>query len=110
MPLPLILAGVALAAAGYGVKKVDADILSEETNEYIKYINEGNDLLEEAEEVIKAVASDCEFALARFEEKKCYIRNQVISEFSHHFNQLKGFELSNKKIAWKISNSLCQIH
>ncbi|MCQ2924020.1 sortase [Helicobacter pylori] len=29
------------------LKKVDADILSEETNEYIKYINEGNDLLEE---------------------------------------------------------------
>ncbi len=55
------------------------------------------DLLEKAEEVIKAVASDCEFALARFEEKKCYIRNEVISEFSHHFNQLKGFELSNKK-------------
>ncbi|WP_164859053.1 sortase [Helicobacter pylori] len=54
-------------------------------------------MLEEAEEVIKAVASDCEFALARFEEKKCYIRNQVISEFSHHFNQLKGFELTNKK-------------
>ncbi|WQZ84038.1 sortase [Helicobacter pylori] len=54
-------------------------------------------MLEEAEEVIKAVASDCEFALARFEEKKCYIRNQVISEFSHHFNQLKGFELRNKK-------------
>ncbi len=54
-------------------------------------------MLEEAEEVIKAVASDCEFALARFEEKKCYIRNQVISEFSHHFNQLKRFELSNKK-------------
>lgn len=79
------------------LKKVDADILSEETNEYIKYINEGNDLLEKAEEVIKAVASDCEFALARFEEKKCYIRNEVISEFSHHFNQLKGFELSNKK-------------
>ncbi len=41
-------------------------------------------MLEKAEEVIKAVASDCEFALARFEEKKCYIRNQVISEFSHH--------------------------
>lgn len=84
-----------------GLKKVDADILSEETNEYIKYINEGNDLLEEAEEVIKAVASDCEFALARFEEKRCYIRNHirnhVISEFLHHFNQLKGFELSNKK-------------
>ncbi|WQZ69346.1 sortase [Helicobacter pylori] len=54
-------------------------------------------MLEKAEEVIKAVASDCEFALARFEEKKCYIRNEVISEFSHHFNQLKGFELINKK-------------
>ncbi|MCQ2903627.1 sortase [Helicobacter pylori] len=76
----------------------------------MKYINEGNDLLEEAEEVIKAVASDCEFALARFEEKKCYIRNQVISEFSHHFNQLKGFELINKKgmenIQLHISNTL----
>ncbi|MDZ5288013.1 sortase [Helicobacter pylori] len=67
-------------------------------------------MLEEAEEVIKAVASDCEFALARFEEKKCYIRNQVISEFSHHFNQLKGFELSNKKgmenIQLHVSNTL----
>ncbi len=67
-------------------------------------------MLEEAEEVIKAVASDCEFALARFEEKKCYIRNQVISEFSHHFNQLKGFELINKKgmenIQLHVSNTL----
>ncbi|WQX21219.1 sortase [Helicobacter pylori] len=113
MPLPFIIAaGVALAAAGYGVKKkVDADILSEETNEYIKYINEGNDLLEKAEEVIKAVASDCEFALARFEEKRCYIRNHVISEFLHHFNQLKGFELINKKdsmenIQLDVSNTL----
>ncbi|GAA9585867.1 hypothetical protein HpHA60_08540 [Helicobacter pylori] len=98
MPLPFILGGLALAAAGYGFKKkVDADILSEETNEYIKYINEGNDLLNEAEEVIKAVASDCEFALARFEEKKCYIRNHIISEFSYHFNQLKRLELGNKK-------------
>lgn len=56
------------------------------------------------------MASDCEFALARFEEKKCYIRNQVISEFSHHFNQLKGFELINKKgmenIQLHISNTL----
>ncbi len=98
MPLPFILGGLALAAAGYGFKKkVDADILIEETNEYIKYINEGNDLLNEAEEVIKAVASDCEFALARFEEKKCYIRNHIISEFSYHFNQLKRLELGNKK-------------
>ncbi|MCQ2825660.1 sortase [Helicobacter pylori] len=66
--------------------------------------------IEEAEEVIKAVASDCEFALARFEEKKCYIRNQVISEFSHHFNQLKGFKLINKKgmenIQLYVSNTL----
>ncbi|WP_258220002.1 sortase [Helicobacter pylori] len=56
------------------------------------------------------MASDCEFALARFEEKKCYIRNQVISEFSHHFNQLKGFELINKKgmenIQLDVSNTL----
>lgn len=56
------------------------------------------------------MASDCEFALARFEEKRCYIRNQVISEFSHHFNQLKGFELINKKgmenIQLHISNTL----
>ncbi|MCQ2912526.1 sortase [Helicobacter pylori] len=76
----------------------------------MKYINEGNGLLEEAEEVIKAVASDCEFALTRFEEKKCYIRNQVISEFSHHFNQLKGFKLINKKgmenIQLYVSNTL----
>ncbi|GHQ39997.1 zinc/iron-chelating domain-containing protein [Helicobacter pylori] len=113
MPLPFIIAaGVVLASVGYGVKKkVDADILSEETNEYIKYINEGNDLLEEAEEVIKTAASDCEFALARFEEKRCYIGNHVISEFLHHFNQLKGFELTNKKdsmenIQLDVSNTL----
>ncbi|MDU9739330.1 sortase [Helicobacter pylori] len=68
-------------------------------------------MLEEAEEVIKTVASDCEFALARFEEKRCYIRNHVISEFLHHFNQLKGFELTNKKdsmenIQLDVSNTL----
>ncbi|EMH18535.1 hypothetical protein [Helicobacter pylori] len=72
-------------------------------------------MLEEAEEVIKAVASDCEFALARFEEKRCYIRNHirnhVVSEFLHHFNQLEGFELTNKKdsmenIQLDVSNTL----
>lgn len=83
----IIVVGVVLVVVGYGVKKkVDVDIFSEEINEYIKYINEGNDLLEEVEEVIKVVVFDCEFVFVRFEEKRCYIRNYVILEFLYYFN------------------------
>ena len=113
MPLPFIIAaGVALVAAGYGVKKKLMQTFSVKRPMNILSISmKRNDLLEETEKVIKAVASDCEFALARFEEKRCYIRNHVISEFLHHFNQLEGFELTNKKdsmenIQLDVSNTL----
>ncbi len=68
MPLPFILAGVALAAAGYGVKKgIDALDADCEADEFIK---KAESLKEEATKKAKSAESGCKLAFARFGEKK----------------------------------------
>ncbi len=87
MPLPFILAGVALAAAGYGVKKgidvLDADC---EADEFIK---KAEVLKEEATKKAESTQSDCKLAFARFGEKKLRVLSHSISNFLDHFHQLK---------------------
>ncbi|RVZ36199.1 sortase [Helicobacter pylori] len=87
MPLPFILAGVALAAAGYGVKKgidvLDADC---EADEFIK---KAEILKEEATKRAESTQSDCKLAFARFGEKKLRVLNNSVSNFLDHFHQLK---------------------
>ncbi|MCQ2683691.1 sortase [Helicobacter pylori] len=68
MPLPFILAGVALAAAGYGVKK-------------------GIDALD-ADKRLESVQSDCKLAFARFGEKKLRVLSHSVSNFLNHFHRL----------------------
>ncbi|MCP3737386.1 sortase [Helicobacter pylori] len=87
MPLPFILAGVALAAAGYGFKKgIDALDADCEADEFIK---KAEVLKEEATKKAESTQSDCKLAFARFGEKKLRVLSHSVSNFLDHFHQLK---------------------
>ncbi|WQX68730.1 sortase [Helicobacter pylori] len=87
MPLPFILAGVAIAAAGYGVKKgIDALDADCEADEFIKKVES---LKEEATKKAKSAQSDCKLAFARFGEKKLRVLSHSVSNFLNHFHRLK---------------------
>nr|WP_308811718.1 hypothetical protein [Helicobacter pylori] len=90
MPLPFILGGLALAAAGYGFKKVlmQATLLMK----LIIVIKKANDLKEEAIKKAEPVESDCKNALMRLGEKKFHVQSYSMSSFVKEFNQLKGCE------------------
>ncbi|WP_367701655.1 sortase [Helicobacter pylori] len=86
MPLPFILAGVALAAAGYGVKKgIDALDADCEADEFIK---KAESLKEEATKKAKSAESNCRRAFARFGEKKLHVLSHSVSNFLDHFHRL----------------------
>ncbi|MFP6281299.1 sortase [Helicobacter pylori] len=86
MPLPFILAGVALAAAGYGVKKgIDALDADCEADEFIK---KAESLKEEATKRLESAQSDCKLAFARLGEKKLRVLSHSVSNFLDHFHQL----------------------
>ncbi len=86
MPLPFILGGLALAAAGYGVKKgIDALDADCETDEFIK---KAESLKEEAAKKVKLAQSDRNLALARFGEKKLRVLSHSVSNFLDHFHRL----------------------
>ncbi|MCQ2922512.1 interferon alpha-inducible IFI6/IFI27 family protein [Helicobacter pylori] len=86
MPLPFILAGVALAAAGYGVKKgIDALDADCEADEFIK---KAEVLKEEATKKAESTQSDCKLAFARFGEKKLRFLSHSVSNFLDHFHRL----------------------
>ncbi|WRF71443.1 sortase [Helicobacter pylori] len=86
MPLPFILAGVAIAAAGYGVKKgidaLDADCEADE------FIEKAESLKEEATKKAESTQSDCKLAFARFGEKKLHVLSHSVSNFLNHFHRL----------------------
>ncbi len=94
MPLPFILGGLALAAAGYGLKKsIDASDTADEINKVIK---KANDLKEEAIKKAELVESDCKNALMRLGEKKFHVQSYSMSSFVKELNQLKGREFGVK--------------
>ncbi len=86
MPLPFILGGIALAAAGYGVKKgIDALDADCEADEFIK---KAESLKEEATKRLESAQSDCQLAFARFGEKKLRVLSHSVSNFLDHFYRL----------------------
>ncbi|WRA12495.1 glycine zipper family protein [Helicobacter pylori] len=90
MPLPFILGGLALAAAGYGVKKgLDAKSANDEAKDLFKKAEER---LEETKKRVELAQSDCKNAFARFGEKKLHAISRGVSRFVEHFNQLEGHE------------------
>ncbi|WP_120891641.1 glycine zipper family protein [Helicobacter pylori] len=90
MPLPFILGDIALAAAGYGVKK---GIDTKDTNDKAKdLLKKAEELLEEAKKRVELAESGCKLAFVRFGEKKLHVLNHSVSNFLDHFHQLKGHE------------------
>ncbi|EMJ44568.1 hypothetical protein HMPREF1436_00650 [Helicobacter pylori GAMchJs136i] len=103
MPLPFILGGLALAAAGYGLKKsFDASDTADEINIVIK---KANDLKEEAIKKAEPVESDCKNALMRLGEKKFHVQSYSMSSFVKEFNQSKGREFVVKVADMQVSNA-----
>ncbi|MGL2902188.1 sortase [Helicobacter pylori] len=92
MPLPFILAGVAIAAAGYGVKKgIDALDADCEADEFIK---KAESLKEEAAKKAESAESDCRRAFMRFGEKKLHVLSHTVSNFLDHFHRLERFMIT----------------
>ncbi|WRB00328.1 sortase [Helicobacter pylori] len=90
MPLPFILGGLAIAAAGYGVKKgLDAKSANDEAKDLFK---KAEKRLEETKKRVELAQSDCKNAFARFGEKKLHAINRGVSRFVEHFNQLNGHQ------------------
>ncbi|GAA7849287.1 hypothetical protein JP0252_03900 [Helicobacter pylori] len=90
MPLPFILGGLAIAAAGYGGKKgLDAKNANDEAKDLFKKAEER---LEETKKRVELAQSSCKNAFARFGEKKLHVISRGVSRFVEHFNQLKGHE------------------
>ncbi|WRB35054.1 sortase [Helicobacter pylori] len=86
MPLPFILAGVALAAAGYGVKKgIDALDADCEADEFIK---KAENLKEKAKRKVDSAQSSCNQALVRLGKKKLHVLSHSVSNFLDHFHRL----------------------
>ncbi len=96
MPLPFILAGVAIAAAGYVVKKrIDALDADCEADEFIK---KAEGLKEEATKKAESTQSDCKLAFARFGEKKLHVLSHTVSNFLDHFHRLDRSKIIIKGI------------
>ncbi|BAW40888.1 proteobacterial sortase system OmpA family protein [Helicobacter pylori] len=90
MPLPFILGGLAIAAAGYGFKKsIDASETADKVNEIVK---EAENLREGAKNRVESAQSGCKNALMRLGKKKLHVISRGVSRFVVHFNQLKGHQ------------------
>ncbi len=86
MPLPFILAGVAIAAAGYGVKKgIDALDADCEADEFIK---KAESLKEKAKRKVDSAQSSRNQALVRLGKKKLHVLSHTVSNFLVHFHRL----------------------
>lgn len=86
MPLPFILGGIALAAAGYGVKKgIDALDADCEADEFIK---KAESLKEKAKRKVDNVQSSRNQALVRLGKKKLHVLSHTVSNFLNHFHRL----------------------
>ncbi len=86
MPLPFILGGLALAAAGYGVKKgIDALDADCEADEFIK---KAESLKEKAKRKVDNVQSSRNQALVRLGKKKLHVLSHTVSNFLDHFHRL----------------------
>ncbi|GAA8102720.1 hypothetical protein HpDR12_08880 [Helicobacter pylori] len=86
MPLPFILGGLALAAAGYGVKKgIDALDADCEADEFIK---KAENLKEEAKRKVDSAQSSRNQALVRLGKKKLHVLSHTVSNFLDHLHRL----------------------
>ncbi|PDW15021.1 sortase [Helicobacter pylori] len=81
-----MLGGLALVAAGYGVKKgIDALDADCEADEFIK---KAENLKEESTKKAESAESDCRRAFMRFGKKKLHVLSHSVSNFLNHFHRL----------------------
>ncbi|WRA37045.1 sortase [Helicobacter pylori] len=96
MPLPFILGGLALVAAGYGVKKgidaLDADCEAD------KFIKKAENLKEESTKKAESAESDCRRAFMRFGKKKLHVLSHSVSNFLDHFHRLNRSRIIIKSL------------
>ncbi|GAA6865778.1 hypothetical protein HpHNI55_05460 [Helicobacter pylori] len=79
MPLPFILGGLAIAAAGYGGKKIiDAKNANDEAKDLFKKTEER---LEETKNRVESAESGYKNALMRLGEKKFHVISRGFSRF-----------------------------
>lgn len=92
MPLPFILGGLALAVAGYGVKKgIDALDADCEADEFIK---KAESLKEEAKRKVDNAQSSRNQALVRLGKKKLHVLSHTASNFLDHFHRLERLRIT----------------
>ncbi|GAA7925090.1 hypothetical protein COL401_08140 [Helicobacter pylori] len=92
MPLPFILGGLALVAAGYGVKKgIDALDADCEADEFIK---KAENLKEEAKRKVDSAQSSRNQALVRLGKKKLHVLSHTVSNFLNHFHRLERLRIT----------------
>ncbi len=92
MPLPFILGGLALVAAGYGVKKgIDALDADCEADEFIK---KAENLKEEAKRKVDSAQSSRNQALVRLGKKKLHVLSHTVSNFLDHFHRLNRLRIT----------------
>lgn len=90
MPLPFILGGLAIAAAGYGGKNgLDAKNTNDKAKDLFKKAEER---LEEIKKRVESAESGYKNALMGLGKKKLHVRSYGMSRFVEHFNQLKGHQ------------------
>ncbi len=90
MPLPFILGGLVLVAAGYRFKKsIDASETADKVNEIVKEVE---NLREGAKNRVECAESGYKNALMGLGKKKLHVRSYGMSRFVWHFNQLKGHQ------------------
>ncbi|OOQ28134.1 sortase [Helicobacter pylori] len=92
MPLPFILGGLVLAAAGYGFKKgIDALDADCEANKFIK---KAENLKEEAKRKVDSAQSSRNQALVRLGKKKLHVLSHTVSNFLNHFHRLERLRIT----------------
>ena len=102
MPLPFILAGVAIAAAGYGVKKgVDA---KGDFNTADEYNTEAQVIYDEAVEELETQKVETQGKIETLGELKVDIYENQLLEFVESFEKIKNIDFDDTELSDELNN------
>lgn len=102
MPLPFILAGAAIAAAGYGVKKgIDA---KDDFDRADRLNEEAQEIFEESESRLEQRRDDAQKALNTLGKLKFEAYESSVIPFVDTFKQIKNLNLNDHNITDEASN------
>lgn len=102
MPIPFLIAGVAIAAAGYGVKKgVDAKSDFDTAEEYN---TEAQVIYDEAVQELEAQKVETQEKIETLGELKIDIYENQLLEFVETFEQIKNIDFNDAELSDELSN------